>query len=94
MQELRQTGVSLGVALSLLRVARATYYRNSQGRPETEGLRERIRELAHAQASFGYRRITAVLRRQGWRVNPKRVYSLVFIIRRSLVQIQPPLPSK
>ena len=33
-------------------------------------------ELAHAQAAFGYRRITAVLRRQGWQINPKRVYRL------------------
>ena len=43
---------------------------------DTEELKERIRELALGQASFGYRRITAVLRRQGWRVNPKRVYRL------------------
>ena len=82
------------LALDLVEMARATFYRQGRGRPEEQPLRERIRELAHAQASFGYRRITAVLRRQGWRVNPKRVYSLVFIIRRSLVQIQPPLPSK
>ena len=40
------------------------------------GTKERIRELALGHASFGYRRITAVLRRQGWRVNPKRVYRL------------------
>jgi len=39
-------------------------------------LRARIQELAHAQPSFGYRRLTAVLRRQGLRVNPKRVYRL------------------
>jgi putative transposase len=39
-------------------------------------LRARIQELAHAQPSFGYRRITALLRRQGWRVNAKRVYRL------------------
>ena len=59
-----------------MHLARATYYRRRRGRLDTEELKERIRELALGQASFGYRRITAVLRRQGWRVNPKRVYRL------------------
>jgi len=74
--ELRQQGLSLRLALDLVQIARATFYRQGQGHPQEDGLRERIRELAHAQASFGYRRITAVLRRQGWRINPKRVYRL------------------
>ena len=75
-RELRQQGVSLRLALELVKMARATFYRQGRGHPQEAGLKERIRELAHAQASFGYRRITAVLRRQGWRVNPKRVYRL------------------
>lgn len=75
-RELRQPGLSLGAALALVGMARATYYRESRARPEDEWLKERIRELALAQATFGYRRITAVLRRQGWRINPKRVYRL------------------
>ena len=57
-------------------MARASFYRQGRGHPQEDSLRERIRELAHAQVAFGYRRITAVLRRQGWRVNPKRVYRL------------------
>ena len=75
-RELRQQGLSLRLALDLVQMARATFYRQGRGHPQEDGLRERIRELAHAQVSFGYRRITAVLRRQGWRVNPKRVYRL------------------
>ncbi len=75
-RELRQQGLSLRLALDLLEMARATFYRQGRGRPEEERLQERIQELAYAEASFGYRRITAVLRRQGWRVNPKRVYRL------------------
>ena len=75
-RELRQQGLSLRLALDLVRMARATFYRQSRGQPPEDGLRERIRELAYAQVTFGYRRITAVLRRQGWRVNPKRVYRL------------------
>jgi hypothetical protein len=75
-RELRQQGLSLRLALELVKMARATFYRQGREHPEEDGLRERIRELAHAQVSFGYRRITAVLRRQGWQVNPKRVYRL------------------
>ncbi len=75
-RELRQQGLSLRLALDLAQMARATFYRPGRGHPQEDGLRERIRELAYAQVSFGYRRITAVLRRQGWRVNPKRVYRL------------------
>jgi putative transposase len=75
-RELRQQGLSLRPALDLLQMARATFYREGRGRPEEKRLRERIRELALAEAAFGYRRITAVLRRQGWRVNPKRVYRM------------------
>jgi putative transposase len=75
-QELRQQGISLRLALDLVKMPRATFYRESRERSEEQGLKERIRELAYAQASFGYRRITAVLRRQGWGVNPKRVYRM------------------
>jgi len=38
-----------------------------------ERLREDIVRLAKAYGRYGYRRITALLRRQGWRVNHKRV---------------------
>ena len=75
-RQLRQADLPLRVALALVHLARATYYRRLRGRWDTEELKERIRELALGHASFGYRRITAVLRRQGWRVNPKRVYRL------------------
>ncbi len=68
-RELRRQGLSLRLALELVKMARATFYRQGRGHPEEDGLRERLRELAHAQVSFGYRRITAVLRRQGWQVN-------------------------
>ena len=75
-RQLRQAGLPLRVALALVHLARATYYRWLRGRWDTEELKDRIRELALGHASFGYRRITAVLRRQGWQVNPKRVYRL------------------
>ncbi|MCP9495270.1 MAG: IS3 family transposase [Pyrinomonadaceae bacterium MAG19_C2-C3] len=36
-------------------------------------LTKRMRELASCHARYGYRRITALLRMEGWRVNRKRV---------------------
>ena len=36
----------------------------------------RLRELAASRVRFGYRRLTVMLRREGWRVNAKRIYRL------------------
>ena len=42
--------------------------------PEDEDLlREKVMELASAYGRYGYRRVTALLRNQGWIVNHKRV---------------------
>jgi putative transposase len=35
-----------------------------------------MRELAASRGRFGYRRLTVLLRREGWAVNPKRIYRL------------------
>ncbi len=43
--------------------------------PQKE-LRMRIRELAGSRVRYGYRRLSVLLRREGWRVNTKRVYRL------------------
>ena len=40
-------------------------------------LRDAIQRIALEWPSYGRPRITAALRRQGWRVNPKRVYRLL-----------------
>ena len=42
-------------------------------RDNEAALRERIITLAKAYGRYGYRRITALLRHEGWRVNHKRV---------------------
>jgi putative transposase len=39
-------------------------------------LRLRLRELAGSRVRYGYRRLTVLLRREGWAVNAKRVYRL------------------
>jgi putative transposase len=36
----------------------------------------RLRELAAARVRFGYRRLTVLLKREGWPVNAKRIYRL------------------
>jgi putative transposase len=36
----------------------------------------RLREVAASRVRFGYRRLTVLLRRDGWRVNAKRIYRL------------------
>lgn len=39
-------------------------------------LRRRLRELAVSRVRWGYRRLTVLLRREGWQVNAKRIYRL------------------
>lgn len=45
-------------------------------RPQQEPLRRRIREIAQVRVSYGHRRVHVLLRREGWKVNMKRVYRL------------------
>jgi len=49
------------------------YYRSVAD--EQAALRIRIRDLAQARVSYGYRRIHVRLEREGWEVNHKRVYT-------------------
>ena len=41
-----------------------------------DGLRQRLKELAATHVRYGYRRLTVLLRREGWKVNAKRIYRL------------------
>jgi putative transposase len=43
---------------------------------DQSALRMRIRELAHSRPRFGFQRIHVMLRREGWKVNKKRVRRL------------------
>jgi len=51
-------------------------YRYRAHRTEPADLREWLRRLAAERRRFGYRRLTVLLRREGWPVNPKRVYRM------------------
>jgi putative transposase len=67
--------------VELGRVSRSGFYRFDQGRPPCPDgdmeLRDAIHRIALQWPSYGRPRITAELRRQGWMVNPKRVYRLL-----------------
>lgn len=54
---------------------RSTYYYRSQAKDQA-ALRMRIRDIAAARVRYGYRRVHVLLRREGWKVNHKRVYRL------------------
>jgi putative transposase len=65
----------------------------------------RLRDLALARPRYGYRRLTVLLRREGWHVNHKRIYRLyreegltVRVKRRkklaSWVRLKPPAATK
>jgi len=58
---------------SVLGQARATQRHSSYVSDEEEQLAARIIEMATQYGRYGYRRITALLRREGWKVNHKRV---------------------
>jgi putative transposase len=65
---------------ALAQVSRAGYYRHWQAcapRQEETGLRDQVQRLSLANRHYGYRRIAALLRREGWVVNHKRVLRLM-----------------
>ena len=71
-------GLSMGRMVELGGVSRASFYRYASGcvaRADSDmDLRDAIQRIALEWPSYGRPRITAELRRRGWKVNPKRVY--------------------
>ncbi len=51
-------------------------YKYKSRKDEQVALRMRIRDIAQARVSYGFRRIHILLQREGWKVNHKRVYRL------------------
>jgi putative transposase len=74
-------GLTIERMVELGRVSRPGFYRFTAGRPavtdDDMDLRDAIQRAALEWPSYGRPRITAELRRQGWLVNPKRVYRLM-----------------
>jgi len=67
--------VSIRRACAALQVGRSTYHYKSR-RDDQADLKERIKEIAETRVRYGYRRIHVLLKREGWAINPKRVYRL------------------
>jgi transposase InsO family protein len=77
---LPQGGLTIERMCTLSGVSRAGYYRHwaaSAPRAEETGVRDAIQRLALAHRHYGYRRMTAQLRRDGLPVNHKRVLRLM-----------------
>jgi len=74
-------GLSVARMVELGSVSRAGFYRYDEDgivAPDRDmDLRDAIQRIALEWPSYGRPRITAALRRQGWTVNPKRVYRLL-----------------
>jgi putative transposase len=62
-------------ACRLVQVSRSMWEHRSR-RAEDSELREKIREIARKRQRFGHLRITALWRREGLRVNHKRIYRI------------------
>jgi putative transposase len=76
-RQLQETfGVSQRRVCRLLGQPRSTQRQTPKTSHEEERLVRRMLELVRRHPRFGYRRISILLRREGWRVNRKRVYRL------------------
>ncbi|RLC84188.1 MAG: hypothetical protein DRI79_13215, partial [Chloroflexi bacterium] len=68
---------SHSVALNCGRISAVVYYHQGTQRADEAELRAAIKAVAAEWPTYGYRRITAQLHRQGWQVNHKRVQRLM-----------------
>jgi putative transposase len=73
--------LSVAAQCRLLKVARSTlYYQPAPMDPDDLALMRRMDELYMASPFYGSRRMVAVLRRDGWTVNRKRVRRLMRVM--------------
>ena len=57
-----------------MKVGWSTWWYRRKVRRLEEVLRRRLCEMAATYVRYGYRRLTVMLRREGWKVNAKRIY--------------------
>ena len=72
----QELGVSERRACRVIGQPRSTQRYNQQTVDDEELLTKRMVELASEYSRYGYRRVTAMLRNEGWLVNHKRVARL------------------
>ena len=63
-------------ACAVLGVPRSTQRYEPQPRSDEAALCMRLRSMVCQRPRFGYRRLTVMLKREGWHVNSKRVHRL------------------
>ena len=63
----------VAAACRALGLARSSYYRNGRSSLESRRIRKEVLELSAQHPRYGYRRITALIRRDGFDINGKRV---------------------
>ena len=59
----------------MLGVDTSTYHYKSR-RHDQAGIEARIKDICATRVRYGYRRVHVMLRREGWRVNTKKVYRI------------------
>jgi len=67
------SGSSTALACRALGLTRSAYYRSSRESVQSRRIRKELIELSLKHPRYGYRRITALLRRDGFEINPKKV---------------------
>ena len=81
-------GASQTQACAVMMISRSVYHYRARRKDQTP-LVTRIKEIAAARVRYGYQRVHILLRREGWRVNRKRVYRLYRLEGLSLFQRRP-----
>jgi putative transposase len=74
--KLREAAYPVAEICAVVGLARSSFY-HRQGEQSDAALREALSSLAAMYPTYGYRRLTALLRRQAWAVNHKRVQRLM-----------------
>jgi transposase InsO family protein len=77
---MQREGLSIQEACRLSGLSRAGFYRRYEEHEPRQAdveLRDAIQKVALENRCYGYRRVTALLRQQGWCVNHKRVLRLM-----------------
>jgi putative transposase len=77
-QEVIEVGMCSGrAACRILHLARSTFwYRGRPPSPQQQRLLKRMRELSDQYPRYGYRRIAALLRQEGWPVGKRHIQRL------------------
>ena len=71
-----QTHYPVKTICDVLDLARSTFYHTAVAVPDSD-LRVALLDLAGQYPTYGYRRLTALLKRAGWTVNHKRIQRIM-----------------